>query len=339
MSKNIDWPNLGFQYMDTGSYVSIVYRNGTWHDIDICSDPFISIHIAATCLHYGQSCFEGLKAFTMKDGTVATFRPEENAQRLANSAGRLIMEPVPIDLFIKAVSTAVKENREYVPPYGTGASLYIRPLLLGTMPHVGVKPSEEYRFFVFVMPVGPYYKDGFSPVKAIVQETYDRAAPRGVGHIKAGGNYAAGMIVDREAKEKGFPISLYLDSEKHTYIDEFGTSNFIGITAQKKYVTPQSASILPSITNKSLRILAEDMGLTVEQRQISVTELPEFIEVGACGTAAVITPIYSIQYGDTVYTFGEESTAGETLTTLYHELQGIQYGEVEDRHNWMVPVE
>lgn len=338
MKKKIDWKNIGFSYMDTGCYVKAEYKNGRWHDIKPCKNPMIPLHLAATCMHYGQACFEGLKAFTRKDGTVACFRPQENAQRMIVTARRLLMEPPSAELFLEAVITAVKKNPAYMPPYGTGASLYVRPLLIGTSPHVGLHPSEEYAFFVLVTPVGPYYKNGFYPIKAVIQQDYDRAAPRGVGNVKVAGNYAAGMKPDFEAKAQGYPISLYLDAATRTYIDEFSTSNFIAITGDNKYVTPVSTSILSSITNKSLQELAKDFGLTVEKRQVHVSELGYFKEVGACGTAAVITPICSITHGNKVFTFGNEKKAGETLTRLYKELQAIQYGEVEDRHEWMVPV-
>ena len=335
---DIDWKNLGFSYVDTGSYVRIMYQNGAWQEIRECSDPHLNLHIAATCLHYGQSCFEGLKAFRQKNGCIALFRPEENAKRLIDSAGRLVMEAPSIELFLRAVNRAVSLNLDYVPPYGTGASLYVRPILIGSSPHVGVHPSEEYLFVVLVMPVGPYYKDGFFPVKSYVQEGYDRSAPRGVGNIKAAGNYAAGMLADMDGKAKGYPISLYLDSGSRSFVDEFGTSNFFGITRHGTYVTPMSESILPSITNKSLQVIARGFGLKVEVRPVPVAEVEQFAEVGACGTAAVITPIYSITHGQKTYTFGNEHQAGDTLTKLYREIQAIQYGEVEDRHNWMVPV-
>ncbi len=335
MSKNFDWQNIGFQYWNTGSYVKTTFKNGAWQDIELCSDEYIPLHIAATCLHYGQSCFEGLKTFTQKNGTIASFRPDENAKRLIRTANRLLMVPPSEELFLEAVRTAIKENIDFVPPYGTGASLYVRPLLIGVTPRIGLQSSEDYTLYVLAMPVGPYYKDGFFPIKACVHEEYDRAAPKGVGNIKAAGNYAAGMKGDMEMKKKGYPISLYLDSATHTCIDEFSTSNFFGITADKLYVTPTSTSILESITNKSLQVLAEDFGFTVERRPIPFSEIDQFTEVGACGTAAVITPIYSITHGDTEYTFGSKEQAGETLTRLYQELQGIQYGDVEDRHGWM----
>jgi branched-chain amino acid aminotransferase len=338
MPKKIDWKNLGFSYKQTDSYLLAEYKNGVWGKTKVCTNPYLSFHVAATCLHYGQECFEGLKAFSRKDGSVAIFRPEENARRLRESAERLLMEPFPEDRFIEACKKVVKLNSNWMPPYGTGASMYLRPLLLGSSPHVGVHASEDFVFILLCMPVGPYYKEGFFPVKAMVQEKYDRAAPRGTGKIKAGGNYAAGMLGDLEGKKKGFPVSLYLDSATHTCVDEFGTSNFIGITADGRYVTPESSSILGSITNKSLQVLAKDSGLKVERRPIALIELPDFVEAGACGTAAVITPVYSIAHGKKVYTFGSRKKAGPVLTKLYTELQGIQYGEIKDRHGWMVKV-
>ena len=338
MTKQIDWKNLGFSYMQTDCFVKSDYRNGSWSDIRVCTKPEVSLHIAATCLHYGQSCFEGLKAFTRKDGSVAMFRPEENARRMADTAARLVMEPPPAALFVDACVRAVQLNRDYMPPYGTGATMYIRPFLIGTSPHIGVHASEEYALIVLVSPMGPYYRNGFYPVKAFIQENYDRAAPRGVGHVKAGGNYAAGMMGDMEGKSKGYPICLYLDSAEHAFIDEFGTSNFLAISAGGAYVTPDSRSILPSVTNKSLQVIAQDFGLTVEKRRVHVSELASFSEVGACGTAVVITPVYSILHGEKLYTFGRENEAGATLTKLYNEITGIQYGDIPDRHGWMAPV-
>jgi branched-chain amino acid aminotransferase len=338
MTQKIDWKNLEFRYMQTDCYLRSDFKKGVWSELEKCTDPRLSLHIAATCLHYGQSCFEGLKAFGRKDGSIALFRPEENALRLFSSAKRLVMEPFPEALFVEACKKVIKYNRDWMPPYGTGASMYLRPVLFGTSPHVGVHASEEYTFLLLCMPVGPYYRDGFFPVKAMVQEKYDRAAPRGVGNIKAAGNYAAGMLGDMEGKDKGYSICLYLDSSTRSLVDEFGTSNFIAITKDGRYVTPESTSILGSITNKSLQVLAADLGLAVERRAIKVEELENFAEVGACGTAAVITPVYSITRGNKIYTFGKEKEAGPTLMKLYKELQGIQYGEIPDRHKWMVKV-
>jgi branched-chain amino acid aminotransferase len=335
----MNWRDLGFQYLQTDSYLRADFTNSGWSALKVCTDPNMSIHIAAAALHYGQECFEGLKAFTRKDGSIALFRPMENARRMIHSAKRLVMEPVPEELFLDACKKVVSGNLDWMPPYGTGASLYLRPLLIGSSPRVGISPSDDYLFLVLAMPVGPYYKkNGFSPVAAMVQEKYDRAAPRGVGKVKTGGNYAAGLLGDLEAKKRGFTISLYLDSGTRTHIDEFGTSNFIAITKDNKYVTPESDSILTSVTNKSLQQLAEDFGLTVERREIKLAELADFTEVGSCGTAAVITPVCSITYNDRVYTFGRKNEAGPVLTRLYRELLAIQYGEIEDRHRWMVKV-
>jgi branched-chain amino acid aminotransferase len=334
----MNWRDLGFQYLQTDSYLRADFTNSGWSALKVCTDPNMSIHIAAAALHYGQECFEGLKAFTRKDGSIALFRPMENARRMIHSAKRLVMEPVPEELFLDACKKVVSGNLDWMPPYGTGASLYLRPLLIGSSPRVGISPSDDYLFLVLAMPVGPYYKNGFSPVAAMVQEKYDRAAPRGVGKVKTGGNYAAGLLGDLEAKKLGFTISLYLDSGTRTHIDEFGTSNFIAITKDNKYVTPESDSILTSVTNKSLQQLAEDFGLTVERREIKLAELADFTEVGSCGTAAVITPVCSITYNDRVYTFGRKNEAGPVLTRLYRELLAIQYGEIEDRHRWMVKV-
>jgi branched-chain amino acid aminotransferase len=339
MARNIDWKNLGFRYMQTEHYVSCEYTNGRWGGVQIRTEPHITLHIAATCLHYGQAAFEGLKAFGRKDGSIGIFRPLDNARRLISSAQRLVMEPPPEELFLSMVKELVQLNRPYVPPYGTGASLYLRPFLIGSSPHIGVHPSEDYLLIMLASPMGPYYKDGFFPVKAYIQEEFDRAAPRGVGNIKAAGNYAAGMMGDLDGKRRGYPICLYLDAATHLYIDEFGTSNFFAITPDGKYVTPDSQSILASVTNKSLQVIAKDFGLRVEKRQIRVSELSDFVEVGACGTAVVITPVSSILHGTRLYSFGKEDEAGKILTELYNEIKGIQYGEIPDRHGWMVPVE
>ncbi len=338
MVPSIDWQNLGFQYTQTDHYLRADFTEGKWGELQVCSDPMMSLHVAATCLHYGQACFEGLKAFRRKDGSVAIFRPEQNARRLADTAARIVMQAPPEELFIEAVKKVVSLNLDWIPPYGTGASFYIRPLLIGSSAQIGLSPSKDFIFLVLGMPVGPYYKNGFFPVNAYVQDSYDRAAPRGVGCVKVAGNYAAGMLGDIEGKKKGYSICLYLDSAQHQFIDEFGTSNFFGITHDGRFVTPQSSSILPSITNKSIQTIAADFGLKVENRLIDFDELPDFKEIGACGTAAVITPVYSITRGDKTFTFGKENEVGETLIRLYKEIQGIQYGEIDDRYGWMIPV-
>jgi branched-chain amino acid aminotransferase len=333
--KDLDWANLGFKYIPTNCFAQVEYKDGKWGVPTLVEDPCLKLHMAANVLHYGQACFEGLKAFETKSGQVALFRPDENAIRLQKSADRICMEAPSQELFLETCLKAIEANREFVPPYGTGASLYIRPTLIGTEPMVGVNPSDSYTFFVFVIPVGPYYKDGFSPVRSVILDQFDRAAAMGTGRAKAAGNYAASLMPHKEAKKQGFPIVLYTDSIHHKYIDEFGTSNFIGITKDRKYVTPDSPSVLKSITNKSLQVLAEDQGYTVCKQPILVEEVNQFCEVGACGTAAVITPIHSITRGDQEWTFGDPNKAGNVLTSLYEQLQGIQYGEIEDKHNWL----
>ncbi|HYM04565.1 MAG TPA: branched-chain amino acid aminotransferase [Stellaceae bacterium] len=338
MDTTISWKELGFRYLDTGAYVRADFTGGAWSSPQLCAGTSLQLHIAATCLHYGQACFEGSKAFRQADGRIGCFRSDAHARRMIMSARRLAMTPPPESLFLEAVRMIVKGNEGFVPPFGTGATFYVRPLLIGTSAVIGVHPSDDYAFIVFGMPVGPYYKDGMVPVRAYVQEDYDRAAPHGVGHVKAAGNYAAGLVGDMEVKAKGYPVSLYLDSATHTLIDEFGTSNFIGITRDGAYVTPKSASILESVTNDSLRVIAGELGLRVEHRPIRWSELQDFVEIGACGTAAVITPICSITRGDTILRFGAEDKPGPTLQRLYDEIQAIQYGKVADRHHWMMPV-
>ncbi len=334
----LEWKKLGFQYLPTAGFVQIDFADGKWGEIVVKKDPYIPMHIAANCLHYGQAAFEGLKAFNTKEGKVVIFRPDQNALRLQESADRTCMEVPSTELFVKACQAAVKLNLEFVPPYGTGASLYIRPLLIGTEPTVGIKPSETYSFIVLVTPVGPYYKDGFSPVEAVVMQEYDRAAPKGTGRAKIAGNYAASLKPGLEAKKKGYPIVLFSDPKENIYVDEFGTSNFIGITPAGEYKTPSSQSILQSITNSSLQALAKDMGLKIVKENILLSALDQFAEVGACGTAAVITPIGAVINGEQKFVFGKPGIAGETLTKLYRELQSIQYGEIPDRHHWLVEV-
>jgi len=298
------------------------------------------MHMAATCLHYGQEAFEGLKAFTGVDGRIRIFRLEENARRMHRSAEGVMMAPVPLELFREIVLQAVKLNLKYVPPYGEGASLYIRPLLIGTGAQVGVKPAQEYMFMVFVGPVGPYFKEGFNPVKMQIVRDFDRAAPLGTGHIKVGGNYAASLRAGQRAHSDGFSSCIFLDAKEKKYIDEAGPANFFGIKGNT-YVTPDSHSILPSITNMSLRVLAEEMGMKVEQRAVPVEELEEFEEVGACGTAAVISPICIIHDRDTgrEYHFCKNGQAGTVSQKLYSKLKGIQEGHEPDTHGWITFVE
>jgi branched-chain amino acid aminotransferase len=334
--ENIDWKNLPFGYLKTDYNVRCYYRNGKWGEIEISSSEYINMHIAATCLHYGQEAFEGLKAYMGRDKKIRLFRWEENAKRLQRSAEAILLAEVPKDLFKEAIFKAVKLNKKYIPPYGTGASLYIRPLLIGTNAEVGVKPAKEYLFMVFVTPVGPYFKEGFNPVKIAIVRDSDRAAPLGTGHVKVGGNYAASLRGIFKCHDGGFVSPMYLDCKEKKYIDEIGAANFFAIK-NNTYITPKSKSILPSITNMSLMSLAENMELKVERRPISVEELPSFEEVGACGTAAVITPISQIVdfEQNKTYEYCRDGKVGTVSKKLYERLVGIQFGEKEDKFGWI----
>ena len=336
----IDWKNLPFGYFKTDYNVRCYYRNGSWGELEISSSEYVNLHIAATCMHYGQEAFEGLKVFRGADGKVRVFRWEENAKRMQNSAYGIMMAQVPDELFKEAVFKAIKLNERYIPPFGEGASLYVRPVLIGSGPQVGVKPANEYLFMVFVGPVGPYFKEGFNPVSIQIVRDYDRAAPLGTGSYKVGGNYAASLRPGERAHDEGFSSVLFLDAKEKKYIDEAGPANFFGIK-NNTYITPNSHTILPSITNMSLRVIAEDMGLKVEQRSIAVEELGEFEEAGACGTAAVISPIKKIQDRETgkIYEFCKDGKAGPVSTKLYNRLRGIQEGTVEDKFNWNTIIE
>lgn len=333
---NIDWKNLGFGVSETDYNVRCYYKNGNWGEIEISSSSQISMHMGATCLHYGQESFEGLKAYRGKDGRIRLFRYEENAKRMISSAKGVMLAEVPQAVFQEAVEKVVKLNDRFVPPYGTGASLYIRPLLIGTGPQVGVKPSDEYLFMVFVMPVGPYFKDGFKPVNILICREHDRAAPLGTGHLKVGGNYAASLTSVAKAHKSGYATSLFLDAREKKYIDECGPANFFGIK-NNTYITPDSQSILPSITNRSLQDIALSLGMKVEKRQVKLEELYEFEEVGACGTAAVITPIHKIYdpVEEKTYTYGNPSKPGKIINKLYNQLVNIQYGDIEDPFGWI----
>lgn len=332
---NIDWSSLPFGYVKTDYNVRCTFKNGEWGEIVVTDSEEITMHMAATCLHYGQEAFEGLKAFRGKDGKIRVFRTEENGKRLQDSARGIMMEPIPLDLFKKMVLMAVKLNERFVPPYGSGASLYIRPFEIGTSARVGVKPADEYTFIILVTPVGPYFKNGFKPTNFAIMREYDRVAPKGTGRIKVGGNYAASLVAGEKAHDLGFSGVLYLDSKEKKYLDECGAANFFAIK-DNTYITPYSESILPSITNKSLTQIAEDLGMKVERRPIEVEELATFEEAGACGTAAVCTPIGEIVDldNDIKYTLAKDGNPGEMTTKLYNHLRGIQDGEIEDIHGW-----
>ena len=338
--ENIDWSNIGFGYRQTDYNVRCSYKNGEWGEVRSTTDETINLHMAATCLHYGQEAFEGLKAFRGKDGKIRIFRLDENAKRLQKSCEGIMMAQLPVEKFQEAVIMAVKLNERFIPPYESGASLYIRPLLIGTSAQVGVRPATEYEFIIFVTPVGPYFKGGFQTTPFVIMRQYDRAAPLGTGTYKVGGNYAASLVAGMHAHELGYSAVFYLDAKEKKYIDECGAANFFAIK-DNTYITPDSTSILPSITNKSLMVLAEDLGLKVEKRHVHVDELETFEEAGACGTAAVISPIQRIDDFDLKksYIFSTDGKPGKWCERLYNKLRGIQYGDEPDTHGWVTIVE
>jgi branched-chain amino acid aminotransferase len=336
----IDWNNLPFGYIKTDYNVRCFYKDGKWSKPELSDSEYINVHIAATALHYGQESFEGLKAYRGKDGKIRIFRWEENAARMISSAEGIKMAPVPMELFREAIFTAIKKNERFVPPYGSGASLYIRPLLYGSGAEVGVKPAAEYTFIVFVTPVGPYFKGGVKPVNMLICRDVDRAAPQGTGRFKIGGNYAASLRAIVRAHDEGFGNVIFLDAKEKKYIDECGPANFFGIK-NNTYVTPLSESILPSITNKSLLTLADNMGIKTDRRPVPVEELSEFEETGACGTAAVISPIAKIVDADEnrIYEFCKDGKPGPVSMKLYQKLVNIQYGDEPDIFGWNTFIE
>ena len=334
--KDLDWGNLSFGYMKTDYNVRCYYRDGKWGEIEVCSDEYLKMHMAATCLHYGQEAFEGLKAYRCKDGKVRIFRVEENAARLQSTCRGILMPELPTDLFVEMVKKVVRLNQEWIPTYESGATLYIRPLLIGTSAQVGVHPSKEYCFLIFVTPVGPYFKGGFSSNPYVIIRDYDRSAPLGTGKYKVGGNYAASLFANNLAHKKGYACEFYLDAKEKKYIDECGAANFFGIK-NNTYITPKSSSVLPSITNNSLQQIARDMGMKVEVRPIPEEELSTFEEAGACGTAAVISPIEKIDdlENGKSYVISKDGKPGPWSTKLYNHLRKIQLGEEPDVHNWV----
>ncbi len=338
--ENIDWGTLGFGYMKTDYNIRCTYKDGKWGDFEVSDSENVTMHMAATCIHYGQESFEGLKAFRGKDDKIRIFRMDENAKRMQDSSIGTMMAILPIEKFEEAVVKAVKLNKRFVPPYESGAALYIRPFLFGTGAQVGVKPASEYMFIVFVTPVGPYFKGGFQTTPFVIMREFDRSAPLGMGKFKVGGNYAASLVAGAKAHELGYSNVFYLDSKEKKYIDECGAANFFGIK-NNTYITPKSSSILPSITNKSLMVLAQEMGMKVEQRQIPVEELATFEEAGACGTAAVISPIERIDDYDEKksYIFSQDGAPGPISEKLYKKLRGIQYGDEPDNHSWITIIE
>ena len=337
--KEIDWANLSFGYMKTDYNVRCYYRDGKWGEIEVCSEETLNIHMAATCLHYGQEAFEGLKAYRCPDGKVRVFRMDENAKRLQSTCRGILMPELPTERFEEMVKKVVRLNERFIPPYESGATLYIRPLLIGTGAQVGVHPANEYLFVIFVTPVGPYFKGGFATNPYVIIREFDRSAPLGTGIYKVGGNYAASLKANKMAHDLGYSCEFYLDAKEKKYIDECGAANFFGIK-NNTYVTPKSTSILPSITNKSLMQLAEDMGMTVERRQIPEEELATFEEAGACGTAAVISPIERIDdlENKKSYIISKDGKPGPVCTQLYHHLRNIQYGIEPAVHGWTTVV-
>ncbi len=338
--KEIDWSNLSFGYMRTDYNVRCYYRDGKWGEIEVSSEETINVHMAATCLHYGQEAFEGLKAFRCKDGKIRVFRMKDNAERLQSSCRGILMPELPTELFCEMVKKVIKLNERFIPPYESGASLYIRPLLIGTGAQVGVRPASEYLFVIFVSPVGPYFKGGFSTNPYVIIREFDRAAPLGTGTFKVGGNYAASLRANKMAHDLGYSCEFYLDAKEKKYMDECGAANFFGIK-NNTYITPLSSSILPSITNRSLMQLAEDMGLKVERRPVPEEELATFEEAGACGTAAVISPIQRIDdlENKKSYVISKDGKPGPISTKLYNKLRAIQYGDEPDVHGWVTVID
>ena len=338
--KNIDWSNIGFGYMQTDKRYVSNYKDGAWDEGTLTSDATITISECAGVLQYAQTCFEGMKAYTTQDGHVVIFRPDMNAERMANSCRRLEMPVYPEDKFVEAVAKTVKANDAWVPPFGSGASLYIRPYMFGSNPVIGVKPADEYQFRILVTPVGPYFKGGAKPLTIKVSD-FDRAAPHGTGHIKAGLNYAMSLHAIVTAHEEGYAENMYLDPATRTKVEETGGANFIFVTKDGKVVTPKSDSILPSITRRSLiHVAKEYLGLEVEEREVLFDEVKDFAECGLCGTAAVISPVGKIvNHGEEICLPSGMEKMGPTIQKLYDTLTGIQMGKIEAPKGWIYTVE
>lgn len=335
---NIDWGNLGFNYIKTDYRYISYWKDGKWDDGNLIEDNMLTISEASTALHYGQQCFEGLKAYRTKSGKIQLFRPDENAKRMNNSLSKLLMPEIPVDKFIDACKQVVKANEHFVPPYGTGGTLYLRPFVIGVGDNIGVKPATEYIFVVFCLPVGNYFKGGMTPCNFMIAD-YDRAAPHGTGANKVGGNYAASLQPHKVAVDRGFADCIYLDPATRKNIDEVGAANFFGITRNNEFVTPKSSSIFPSITKYSLMHIAEHyLGIKVYERNIPIDNLDEFKEAGACGTAAVITPIGGIEYNGHLHVFYSETEVGPVIKELYRILCGIQFGDIEGPEGWIFEV-
>ena len=336
---DLDWGKLSFSYMNTDFRYVSYWKDGEWDNGNLVTENTVTISEASTALHYGQQCFEGLKAYTRKDGVIQMFRPDQNANRMNASCRRLLMPELPVEKFVDACRQVIKANAHFVPPYGSGASLYLRPYLIGIGDNIGVKEAPEYLFGVFCLPVGPYFKGGMNPVNFCISD-FDRAAPQGTGAAKVGGNYAASLGPHKDAVKRGFADCIYLDPATHTKIEEVGAANFFGITKDNVFVTPKSPSILPSITKYSLmHVATEYLGMKAEEREVFIDKLDEFSEAGACGTAAVISPIGGIEYNDKLHVFHSETEVGPVTKKLYETLVGIQYGDVKAPEGWNVVVD
>ena len=337
--KNLDWSNLGFGYMKTDKRFVANFKDGAWDDGVITEDDKVVISECAGVLQYAQTCFEGMKAYTTQDGHVVIFRPDMNAERMANSCRRLEMPVYPEDKFVEAVAKTVKANDAWVPPFGSGASLYIRPYMFGSNPVIGVKPADEYQFRILVTPVGPYFKGGAKPLTIKVSD-FDRAAPHGTGHIKAGLNYAMSLHAIVTAHAEGYAENMYLDPATRTKVEETGGANFLFVTKDGKVVTPKSDSILPSITRRSLvHVAKEYLGLEVEEREVLFDEVKDFAECGLCGTAAVISPVGKINdHGKEICFPSGMEKMGPTIQKLYDTLTGIQMGKIEAPKGWIYTI-
>ncbi len=337
--KNIDWANLGFGYIQTDYRYVSNYKNGAWDDGVLTEDANVVINECAGVLQYAQTVFEGLKAYTTSDGRIVTFRPDLNAERLEQSASRLEMPVFPKDRFVEAVKKVVKANEAYVPPFGSGATLYIRPYMFGSNPVIGVKPADEYQFRILTTPVGPYFKGGAKPLTIRVSD-FDRAAPHGTGHIKAGLNYAMSLHAIVDAHKQGYDENMYLDAATRTKVEETGGANFLFVTKDGKVVTPKSDSILPSITRRSLIYVAKEyLGLEAEEREIYLDELKDFAECGLCGTAAVISPVGKIvDHGKEICFPNGMNEMGPVTKKLYETLTGIQMGTIKAPEGWIVEI-
>lgn len=331
----IDFSKLGFEYTKTDySYISY-YKDGKWDEGQLVEDDKITISLTSPSLHYGQQGFEGMKAYRWKDGSIHMFRIDENAKRLQDTCRRLMMPEVSVEKFIDAVYKVVEANKDYVPPYETNATLYIRPFIIGVGDNLGLRPAKEYIFSIIVTPVGPYFKGGLTPVNFMVTD-YDRAAPNGTGAVKVGGNYAASLYSNQIAKANGFADCIYLDPATHTKIEEVGAANFFAITKKGEFVTPKSPSILPSITKRSLLYIAEHyLGIPAIEKDIYIDHLDDYTEAGACGTAAVISPIGGIYYKDKLHVFYSETEVGPVTKKLYDTIVKIQFGDLEAPKNWI----